>query len=126
MITDSQNNRFGGYISSQITGPDTYITDPNAFLYSLNSNGRLSGPTQFKLKYPNSAFISITTHDRYIFAFGGGFDLKMDKKSTSYMANSNPSSYTFNENENALYGKTYPDRFTPKRWVVYQMEKLNY
>ena len=63
----------------------------------------------------------MTTHDRYIFAFGGGFDLKMDKKSTKYMANSNPSSYNFGQNKNALYGKTYPDRFTPKRWLVYQM-----
>ena len=122
MINDEQNNRFGGYISSQIIGPDTFIADSNAFIFSLNSNGRLSTPTKFNIISQNSAFISITTHDRYIFAFGGGYDLKLDKKSTSYMANSNPSSYDFGQNRNALYGKTYPDRFTPKRWLVYQMK----
>lgn len=122
MIIDSQNNRFGGYISSQITRPDTYIADSNAFIFSLNSNGRLSTPTKFNIISQNSAFISITTHERYIFAFGGGYDLKLDKKSTKYMANSNPSSYDFGQNRNTLYGKTYPDRFTPKRWLVYQMK----
>lgn len=122
MINDIQNNRFGGYISSQITRPDTYIADSNAFIFSLNSNGRLSTPTKFNIISQNSAFISITTHERYIFAFGGGYDLKLDKKSTKYMANSNPSSYDFGQNRNILYGKTYPDRFTPKRWLVYQMK----
>jgi uncharacterized ubiquitin-like protein YukD len=122
MIIDDQNNRFGGYISSQITGADTYITDSQAFIFSLNSNGRLSAPTKFDINSPGSAFISMTTHDRYIFAFGGGYDLKMDKKSTKYMGNSNPCSYNFGQYTNALYGKTYPDRFTPKRWLVYQMK----
>ena len=122
MIIDDQNNRFGGYISSQITRADTYITDSQAFIFSLNSNGRLSAPTKFDINSQGSAFISMTTHDRYIFAFGGGYDLKLDKKSTKYMANSNPSSYNFGQNTKALYGKTYPDRFTPKRWLVYQMK----
>lgn len=122
MINDEQNNRFGGYISSQITKPDTYIKDSQAFIFSLNSNGRLSTPTKFGINSPSSAFISITNHERYILAFGGGYDLKLDKKSTSYMSNSNPSSYNFGQNNNALYGKTYPDRFTPKRWLVYQMK----
>ena len=53
--------------------------------------------------------------------FGGGYDIKLDKKETSYMANSNPSSYNFGANINALYGNIYPNRFTPKRWFVYQM-----
>ena len=121
MITDEQNNRFGGYISSTITKPDTYINDPQAFIFSLNSNGRLSAPTKFNINSPSNAFISMTNHERYILAFGGGYDLKLDKKSTSYMANSNPCSYNFGQNRNVLYGKTYPDRFTPKRWIVYQM-----
>lgn len=122
MIDDDQNNRFGGYISSKITDHDTYINDPDAFIFSLRSNGRLSGPTQFKIKYPGDAFISITTHDRYIFAFGGGYDIKLDSKKTANYANSNPSSYDFGDHQDALYGKIYPHRFTPKRWVVYQME----
>ena len=37
------------------------------------------------------------------------------------MANSNPSSYNFGANINALYGNIYPNIFTPKRWFVYQM-----
>jgi len=122
MIDDDQNNRFGGYISSEITSSDKYINDPDAFIFSLRSNKRLSQPTQFKIKYPGDAFISITTHDRYIFAFGGGYDIKLDSKKTSNYANSNPSSYDFSGHEDALYGKIYPYRFTPKRWVVYQMK----
>lgn len=122
MIDDVQNNRFGGYISSQIIKADTYIKDPNAFIFSLRSNKRLPCPTKFGINNPDDAFISITTHERYIFAFGGGYDIKLDSKKTSYMGNSNPCSYNFGANKNALYGKTYPDRFTPKRWVVYQME----
>ena len=122
MIDDMEYNRFGGYISSKITGADTYIKDPNAFIFSLKSNGRLPGPTKFNIKDPDDAFTLITTHDRYIFAFGGGYDIKLDSKKTFNYANSNPCSYDFGNNTNALYGKIYPNRFTPKRWVVYQME----
>ena len=122
MIDDIENNRFGGYISAEITKADSYVTDPNAFIFSLRSNGRLSQPTKFKIKYPGNAFTLITTHDRYIFAFGGGYDIKLDSYKTKEYANSNPSSYDFGENTNALYGKIYPHRFTPKKWVVYQME----
>ena len=121
MIDDVENNRFGGYINSKITNSDIYINDPNAFIFSLKSNRRLNRPMKFQINSPGNAFISITTHERYIFAFGGGYDIKLDKKETSYMANSNPSSYNFGSNRNALYGKIYPHRFTPKRWVVYQM-----
>ena len=122
MIDDEQNNRFGGYINSKITESDKFIHDDNAFIFSLRSNGRLSKPTQFKIKNPEDAFISITDHDRYIFAFGGGYDIKLDSKKTANYANSNPSSYDFRGHEDALYGKIYPNRFTPKRWVVYQMK----
>ena len=122
MIDDIEYNRFGGYISSTISGPDTYISDSNAFIFSLRSNRRLPEPTKFNIKYPEDAFTLITTHERYIFAFGGGYDIKLDSKKTADYANSNPSSYDFGNNTNALYGKIYPHRFTPKRWVVYQME----
>ena len=122
MIDDVENNRFGGYINSRITNSDIYINDPNAFIFSLKSNRRLNHPMIFRINIPENAFISFTTHDQYIFAFGGGYDIKLDKKETSYMANSNPSSYNFGANINALYGNIYPNRFTPKRWVVYQME----
>ena len=121
MIDDDQNNRFGGYISSEITSSDKFINDPDAFIFSLRSNKRLSQPTQFKIKDPEDAFISITNHDRYILAFGGGYDIKLDSKKTSNYANSNPCSYDFGDHQDALYGKIYPNRFTPKRWVVYQM-----
>ena len=121
MIDDDQNNRFGGYISSEITSSDRFINDPNAFIFSLRSNNRLSQPTKFKIKDPEDAFISITDHDRYILAFGGGYDIKLDSKKTSNYANSNPCSYDFGEHQDALYGQIYPYRFTPKRWVVYQM-----
>ena len=121
MIDDMENNRFGGYISSQITKVDTYINDPNAFIFSLQSNKRLKEPTKFGINSPERAFISFTTHDRYIFAFGAGFDIKLDKKETSNMSNSNPMSYYFGPNKKALYGNIYPNRFTPKRWVIYQM-----
>ena len=122
IIDDMENNRFGGYINSKITSIDTFIKDQNAFIFSLKSNNRLPGPAKFDIKHPNSAFISITTHKRYIFAFGGGYDIKLDSKKTADQANSNPSSYDFGNNKNALYGKIYPNRFTPKKWVVYQME----
>ena len=122
VIDDLENNRFGGYISSKITKPDIYIKDPHAFIFSLKSNNRLPGPTKFDIKYPDNAFISITNHKRYIFAFGGGYDIKLDSKKTADQANSNPSSYDFGNNQNALYGKIYPNRFTPKRWIVYQMK----
>ena len=121
MIDDVENNRFGGYISSKITNSDIYINDSNAFIFSLKSNGRLNHPMKFPINNSEFAFTSITANDRYIFAFGGGYDIKLDKKETSYMANSNPSSYNFGSNRNVLYGKIYPNRFTPKRWVVYQM-----
>ena len=45
----------------------------------------------------------------YISFGGGGYDIKLDKKETSYMANSNPSSYNFGANINALYGNIYPN-----------------
>ena len=49
MIDDVENNRFGGYISSQITNSDIYINDSNAFIFSLKSNGRLNQPMKFPI-----------------------------------------------------------------------------
>ena len=68
-------------------------------------------PTKFDIKAPDNAFISITTHKRYILAFGEGFDIKLDSKKTAGLANSNPCSYDFGDNQNALYGKIYPNKF---------------
>ena len=79
---------------------------------------------QFRINTPKYAFISFTTHERYIFAFGGGYDIKLDKKETSYMANSNPSSYNFGANINALYGNIYPNRFTPKDGLFIKWGKI--
>ena len=80
MKDDVENNRFGGYINSPITNSDIYINDPNAFIFSLKSNRRLNHPMIFRINTPENAFISFTTHDRYIFAFGGGYDIKLDIK----------------------------------------------
>ena len=40
------------------------------------------------------------------------------------MANSNPSSYNFGANINALYGNIYPNRFTPKDGLFIKWGKI--
>ena len=133
LIEDFEGQKFGGYINAKIDKAlnkgngwenGSAIEDPNAFVFSLNSNGRLNGMMKFGIKDKTKAFLLNDSNETWLFLIGRdkGNDICIEKqpnKSKSYCANRN---FNYENNENALIGKVYPNNyFTPKRFVVIQM-----
>ena len=121
VIEDEENNKFGGYLNETIDkiGYNKYITDSKAFLFSLQSNGRIKGMMKFEIKDSSHAFV--LSNDGYspLFWFGYGEDLKIYRKQYKTDSYCTQSSYEYHGNEKALCGK---DKFIPKRFVVIQMK----
>ena len=85
LIEDKEGQKFGGYVNEKITGVNTWINDQNAFLFSLNSNGRLNGMMKFNVSNPSRAFMLYpkTSENNILFRFGykNGFsDIRLNLK----------------------------------------------
>ena len=55
LVEDTEGNKFGQYLHSRITGYYP-IRDPNSFLFSLQSNGRINGMMKFEIKDAKNTF----------------------------------------------------------------------
>ena len=56
IIEDEQNNKFGGYLNVKVDGTSKYISDSNAFIFSLKSNERINGMKKFNISNSSYAF----------------------------------------------------------------------
>ncbi|BFU21668.1 trichohyalin, putative [Entamoeba histolytica] len=125
IIEDEEGNKFGGYVNSKIDKVGGYINDSKSFLFSLVSNGRMEGMKKFDIK-PRHAFWLWNQSDDCLFIFGcdGKYlnDICVYKENYKTESHCNQYSFEYEGIENALYGKLYPNRFTPTRIIVIQMK----
>jgi hypothetical protein len=80
VVEDYDGNKFGGYIDAKIDKTDTRglwqsweteaIYDPNAFVFSLKSNGRINGMMKFGIKDKTKAFILNDSNNDWLFLIG--------------------------------------------------------
>ncbi|BFU22101.1 TLD, putative [Entamoeba histolytica] len=124
IIEDEDGNKFGGYVNSKIDKVGEWINDSKSFVFSLESNGRMERMMKFDIKDPRYAFILHNQSDDCLFIFGyfgyGDFGVfKENDKTESYCSQY---SFEYEGISNALCGKQYPERFTPKRIIVIEMK----
>ena len=142
LIEDQEGQKFGGYINSKIDkahpgGGNGWelgyaIEDPNAFVFSLNSNGRMNRMMKFNIENETKALMLNDSNDsdrNWLFLIGRSEKWNIKKsdicvykksnKSLSYCRNNN---FNYGNIENALIGRDdQQNNFIPKRFVVIQM-----
>ena len=119
VIEDTKGNRFGGYVHKQIESIDSTETmrDQNAFLFSLNSNGRLKQPMKFKSINEGGAEISLSTNTSTLIRFGNDNLTLFSKRMKPSYQNEWNKQFNFPEWRNVMTGM---NRFTASRIVVIQ------
>ncbi|BFU22338.1 trichohyalin, putative [Entamoeba histolytica] len=123
IIEDEEGNKFGGYVNSKIDKVDECINDSKSFVFSLDSNGRIEGMMKFDIiKDQQYAFCLYYQSDEYLFSFGDGCDICVGKENYQTKSSCYQYSYEYEGISNALCGKEWPNRFTPKRIIVIEMK----
>ena len=85
----SNNNQFGEKQYCEINVEDKHISDPNAFLFSFKSNGRMKEMVKFPIKNPNEAFMLYDSNNSWLISIGcgeegGKDDITIMKKDCQY------------------------------------------
>ena len=128
MIEDTQNNKFGYYLSSIITEIDTEIYDEHAFLFTLKNNGRVKqGNGMMKFEYTKNdwAHLVYSKTDDVLIGIGTGHDLclrKSNTKSDSFYQQFDDDYFDYHGTQNVILGRNGSNSFTPKRIIVIQMK----
>ena len=119
IVEDTNNNKFGGYITATINQYGTWISNSNPFVFSLKSKGRLNGMMKFKSQSSSvsNGFYLQLKNSNYLFIIGGGQDIRVEKKGVSGNSCSQRD-FNYEGISNALCGG---GNFTPKRITVIQM-----
>ena len=135
LMEDNEMNMFGCYINAKI---DKYqyiendewkggrITDKNAFIFSLKSNGRFTEPIAFDIfeQCSDWAFILFKSDLETLFSVGGGCDITIAKQNIANSCSCIQHSFNYRNLQNVLVGKTGDDNsFTIQRIRVLQMIK---
>ncbi|KAL7715602.1 TLDc domain-containing protein [Entamoeba marina] len=119
---DNENNVFGGYMNEVINNKNSYINDPNSFVFSLIRNGVITNKKyDIKNDQQLNAFDLQSDYD-YLYWFGyenGKFDMVIPKIGYFSATSCIPNIYNYNEENQPLRDeKTY---FTMKRILVLEM-----
>ena len=117
IIEDIEGNKFGGYIDSTIDEFQYSLTDWSAFLFSLESNGRLDGMKKFTIKDMLFAFCLFNKSSHRLFKFGRA-DINIFKKGSGYKHSCEQCAFYYGGNQNTLCGT---ETFELKRFIVIQM-----
>ena len=111
LIEDDEGNLFGGFISAKIDSYakfdkkwQTKITDQNAFVFSLESNGRIEKPMKFEIKKPNDAFFCHVKSDNDLLSIGR--DIHIYKKGNRTKCYCRQTTFDYHGINDALCGKT--------------------
>ncbi len=123
IIKNNLNYVFGGYASSAWNSSGSYITDPNAFLFSLRRDG-VSFKDKFTVKVARGALIGNT---RYGPIFGGDDIYICNQSNTNFGSFSNfgnsynlPNGYTYGGNAKDFLAGNY-NKWTTTEIEVYQI-----
>ena len=128
MIYDTNGNVFGAYINTKIYKMNGFISDPNAFLFSLKSNERLETPMKFPIKKSDDAILIYSESTSWLFSVGaddgtaGWDDISIMKGDCQNKKPGNgcvQQSYNYHGIENALCGE---NKFSIQKIFVIQMK----
>ena len=127
LIEDMVGNTFGGFVKSKIEKEGSWISDKNAFLFSLRSNGRIDGMMKFEIKEPKYAFYLYENSQDRFFGFGYGVShaitiFKANRKSQCY-CDQNDKYFNYHDIDCALCGTKHPEKMLLKRIVIIQMKQ---
>ncbi|EDR24606.1 hypothetical protein EDI_280700 [Entamoeba dispar SAW760] len=124
IIEDTNGNKFGGYVNVKIDKVRDFIYDPNSFLFSLESNGRIDEMMKFDINDQQHAFYLCNSINGCLFGFGGGYegDICVYKENNKTQSSCKQRSFSYKGITNALCGKQNPERFTPQRIIVIEMK----
>ena len=72
VIEDTNGNKFGGYMFSSINLYNSWIKDPNSFVFSLKSNGKFNEMKKFNIKSNSQNAFCLDRKDlnQFLFVFG--------------------------------------------------------
>lgn len=122
VVTDMDGNIFGGYTSVPVEKAGEWVNDPSAFVFSLESNGRLPEPAMFKMQAQNGnhAVVIYNEYSDFLFQWGAGFDILVARPDHSVDCNSvtNASSFGYGSIPSPLTGST---SFIPSRIVALEL-----
>ncbi|EDR27209.1 hypothetical protein EDI_045730 [Entamoeba dispar SAW760] len=118
IIEDEDGNKFGGYVNMKIDNVGCRINDSNAFVFSLESNGRIQEMMKFDIKDPQYAFGLYNQLDGGLFEFGGN-DIYVCKENNKTKSCCKQSSFEYKGISNVLCGRQC---FTPERIIVIEMK----
>ena len=123
IVEDEQNNKFGYFTPKKIEKVSTYYNDTNAFLFSLKSNGRLNGMMKFESLKTDYGFYLYSKSDPTLFSLYSGFYIHKENNKTNSSCYENASGkyYDLHDYHYPLIGKPNRSKFTPKRFIVIQM-----
>ena len=117
IVEDNDGNKFGEYLHEKVTSSGG-LTDSNAFLFSLKSNGRIKeGMLKFEITSPSCAFY--LWNDNGLFSFGNT-DTEIKKQGTNQSYYNGQSYFNYHGYNYALRGNG--NKFTPKRITAYQLK----
>ncbi|EKE42376.1 hypothetical protein ENU1_023160 [Entamoeba nuttalli P19] len=112
LIHDMEGNIFGGYIKTKINKECEWIKDEEAFIFSLESNGRIMTPKSFPIKKDKSqyAILLFSKDFDYLFQIGFGYDIVVTKQnhSNNFLSGVNETSFEYGKLKYPLCGsKTF-------------------
>ena len=123
VIEDEKGNKFGGYSHEPINMTNERVKDEKLFLFSLKSNGRYSGMTKIESRYNTCGFGIWSIENKLLTEMGHGPAIRIYKENYKSNSGCQQSDYIFNYKgvKNGLCGGFYDKSFTPKRFLVIQM-----
>ena len=77
---------------------------------------------KYEIKNEKNAFYLNTKSHQYLFSFGGSADLLIYKQNEISKGSCTQGDYNYKGKRNVLCGKQYPNTFTPKRFIFFQMK----
>ena len=128
LIEDKQKNKFGYFQSTPFENTTNVWlpTDEKAFVFSLESNGRIDYPLKCEIKDTKNGYKLFLKNDNRLIAFGSNAILlkKHQMKDKSYCEQKD-NIFDYHNRSTVLTGKDYPNwHFTPKRILVFEMLPL--
>ena len=126
IVEDTQNNKYGYYFNGTITKCDSFIISKNSFLFSLKSNGRINGMMKFEEKDNAYGLKLFDKSYSCLFGMDYGFWIFKENWKTSSFVYEKSNYFDFHGTTKAFHqdlsNDGYRVDFTPKRFVVIQMQ----
>lgn len=128
LIEDTRGNKFGCYLHEPITQYGRNTNDPNAFVFSLQSQGRLRGMMKFPILLDNEAAYLYPKDIGWLISIGSdggkkGLDditiMKSDCQTVHPGNGCCQQSFNYYGHQNALCGQNW---FKIQRFLVFTME----